>query len=110
MSFMDKIDQLIEILLDINARVDERDDAALDLGKYNDDRALNALLSIALDPQGESFIMDVCGESIGEIWVKRNQFDIELYRRMEPSARRELYKCIKEAKPEWIERYQLDVM
>jgi hypothetical protein len=56
---MDKAAGLIEVLLDVNARVDERDDAAIDLGEYDDDRALKALLSIVLDPNEEPFIMDV---------------------------------------------------
>ncbi|NNM43553.1 MAG: hypothetical protein HKM07_04355, partial [Chlamydiae bacterium] len=53
---MDRIGLLVEILIDINARVDERDDAAMYLGEYDDDRALNALLSIVLDPNAEPFI------------------------------------------------------
>ena len=104
---MDKIAQLIEILLDVNARIDERDDAAIDLGKYDDDRALNALLSVVLDPNAEPFIMDVCGESIAEIWIKRNHFDIDLYKSMTFPARRELYRYIEGAKPEWIINYDL---
>lgn len=48
---MDKVDLLVDILLDETASVSERDDAAMDLGKFNDDRALNGLLKIALDPQ-----------------------------------------------------------
>jgi hypothetical protein len=105
---MDKIKLLIDILLDINARVDERDDAAIDLGKYgNDDRALNALLSIALNPDEEPFIMDVCGESIAQIWVKRNHFDSDLYKKMTPIAQHELYKYVKATKPEWIKKFSI---
>jgi HEAT repeat protein len=105
---MDKVDLLIEILLDVNARIDERDDAAMDLGKYDDDRALNALLSIVLDPNAEPFILDVCGESIAEIWVKRNYFNFDLYKKMASVARNELYSYVKTNKPKWIKEHNLD--
>lgn len=104
---MDKIDQLVKILLDSNARIDERDDAAIDLGKYNDDRALNALLSIVLNPNSEPSIMDVCGESIAEIWLRRNYFDADLYQKMVPAARCEVYRHIEGVKPEWIKKHKL---
>ncbi len=87
---MDKVDGLVEVLLDVNARVDETDDAAMYLGKYDDDRALNALLSIVLDPREEPFIMDACGESIAQIWTKRNYFNIDLYKKMAPAAQQEV--------------------
>jgi hypothetical protein len=109
MQMKDQIELLIEILLDTNARIDERDDAAMDLGQYNDDRALNALLSIVLNPNEEKSIMDVCGESIAEIWVKRDYFDVNLYNKMVPLAQFELYSYIKGIKPEWIKKFNLKI-
>ena len=105
---MDKIDGLIQVLLDNNARIDERDDAAMYLRKYDDDRALNALMSVVLNPIEEPFIMDVCGGAIAEMWVKRNYFDPNLYKKMNPDARHELYGYISGMKPEWIQRYKLN--
>ena len=61
---MDKIDELVEIWLDPTARIDERDDAAIDLGKYDDDRALNALLSVVLDPIGAALTIRIPDKSI----------------------------------------------
>ena len=46
----DKVDFHVNILLDVRAREDERDDAAMDLGQFNDDRVLTALLQIASNP------------------------------------------------------------
>jgi hypothetical protein len=106
---MDRVAALVEILLDKNARIDERDDAAMDLGAYNDDRALSALLSIATDHTAEPVIMDVCGESIGEIWAERNFFDISLFKKMTPKAQFELYSYIAGYKPELIKNYSLDL-
>lgn len=105
---MDRVDLLIEVLLDVNARIDERDDAAIDLGKYNDDRALNALLSIVLDAKAEPFIVDASGESIAEIWIKRNYFNIDLYKKMSAAARNEIYGYVKAVEPTWVNEYNLD--
>ena len=104
---MQQPEGLISVLLDKTACIDERDDAAMDLGAYDDNRVLTALLSIVLDSKAESFIMDTCGESIAEIWVKRNYFDIDIYKKIAPAARHELYRYIKRAKPEWIDIYNL---
>ncbi len=86
---MDTIDGLISVLLNTTARIDERDDAGIDLGKYDDDRALNALLTIVLDPNVEPFINDACGESIARIWIKRNYFNLGTGEQ----GRNKLYVC-----------------
>ncbi len=62
--------------------------------------ALNALLSIVLDPHSEPFINDVCGESIARIWVNRNYFNLEIYKKMNSSARLEVRDYIIGTKPE----------
>lgn len=46
--------------------------------------------------------MDVCGESIAKIWVKRNQFDVEAYHHLHPNAQHEAEMYIKYNKPEWV--------
>src|ERR1700733_3313378 len=99
---MNKIDKLTEILLDQTATEAERDDAAMDLGKYDDDHALNTLLLVASNLEDEPFIMNSCGESIAEIWVRKNQFDTNAYRKMHPLAKEEIERYIKIRKPGWI--------
>ena len=104
---LDRVDLLINILCDQTAREDERHDAAMDLREFDDDRALNILLEVASNPTEENIILDACGESIAEIWVKRSYFDLNMYNKIEPIARRELYRYIKGHKPEWIKLYTL---
>ena len=104
---MDRIDLLVEILLDKTASIAERDDAAIDLRGYNDDRALLALIKIVTDEHEEQFIFDNCGESIATIWVKRDYFDTNLYKKMVPDAQYELYGYVQGSRPEWIEKYQI---
>ncbi|MEY3201013.1 MAG: hypothetical protein RIR70_563 [Pseudomonadota bacterium] len=64
---MDRVALLIDVLLDQNAREDERDDAAMDLAEFDDDRALNALVEVASSLSESSLIVASCGESIGQI-------------------------------------------
>lgn len=97
----DRVDLLINVLLDSAAREDERDDAAMDLGKFNDNRALKALLKVASNPNECETILDSCGESIGEILVKQEKYDFALLNKLAPTAKDAAYSFIKAAKPEW---------
>lgn len=98
----DKVDLLIQLLFDSSASISDRDDAAIDLGNFDDDRVLNALISFATNSEVEDSIMDVCGESIARIWVKRKQFDAEAYKKLHPYAKHEAQGYIKENSPEWL--------
>jgi HEAT repeat protein len=100
----DKVDQLINILFSKTAREDERDDAAMDLGSFNDERALAALMRIASNLDEDEMILDSCGESIGEILIKREKFDSSAIETLAPIAKSAAYSFIKGMKPEWLEK------
>lgn len=97
---MEKIDILINTLLDKTARDDERDDAAMDLGRVNHDRSLSALLQIASDPNEDEMVLDSCGESIAQILVMRGRYDQKIIEKLAPIAKNAAYAFIKETKPE----------
>ncbi|WP_068469661.1 hypothetical protein [Candidatus Protochlamydia phocaeensis] len=97
-----KLNCLVKTLLDKTASISERDDAAIDLGNFDNDQALNALLTVASDLKEEYSIMDVCGESIAQIWVKRNQLDLVSYKNLHPNAQYEAKMYIKINKPDWL--------
>ncbi len=99
---MDQIDYLIELLFDASARIDERDDAAMDLGDFDDDRALNALIAYATNENNEDFMMEACGESIARVLVHRDQFDINILNKLHPQAYHEAKSYIKGHKPQWL--------
>ncbi len=101
-TMLDKVDGFIEVLFDNTAREDERHDAAMDIGKYDDDRALNALLQLASNPDEDDIILDACGESIARILVKRNQYRKDLINNLTPIARKLAEEYIKVHKPEWL--------
>jgi hypothetical protein len=98
----DKIQLLIDILLDSSAREDERGDAAIDLRNYAELRTLEALTKVASDPNEDFIILDNCAESIGEICTKMNFFDEILFEKMTPSAQKITFQYIKITKPELI--------
>lgn len=101
---MSNVDLLIQILLDSSASLSERDDAAIDLGNFEDEKALNALIAFATNHKEEESIMDVCGESIAKIWVKRDQFNPDIFKNLHPYAQHEAQMYITINKPQWLNR------
>jgi len=81
---------LIGVLRDKMARVDERDDAAIDLGKYDDTEAFAALVEAAMDPDEHWSVVASAGESIGQIWRRSGTLDSELLSQLRPEARQEI--------------------
>lgn len=104
----DKVDLLINALLDDTAREDEKDDAAMYLGEYDDDRVINALILKGKDLNENDIVLNSCGESLGIIWVRRNFFDFETYYTLTGTTRFGIYFVTKSEKPEWIEEYNLE--
>ena len=100
----DRVQLLIDVLLDMTAREDERDDAAMDLGHYKDFRALEALAKIASDPHEENIIVDSCAESFAEICVGLNYFNEGFFRKMIPFAQSIVFEFIIAQKPELIKQ------
>ncbi len=99
----DTIDLLIDILFDPTAREDEKHDAVMDLGEYNDERALQALLKVASNFTETEIILQSAGESIGRIWTESNQFDKNAFAKLHPFAQHEAEMYIKAIKPElWV--------
>ena len=78
---------LVGVLLDRRARHDERGDAAMDLGAYDEPEALAALVEVASDPESDPDLLDSCGESIGEIWARTGTVDPAQLDRLRGEAR-----------------------
>ncbi len=82
---------LVKILLDKSVDLAERDDAAMDLGTYNDDVALDALIKVATDHTEHEMILSSCGESIADIWLERGEYSREVLNSLTIEARHEVY-------------------
>lgn len=81
-------EKLIRILLDEDADPVIRDDAATDLGNYEDPEAEKALLEIACNPEEDDELSDCCGESLAEIWSRKEELDLEKFARLNNVARK----------------------
>jgi hypothetical protein len=100
---------LIKILLDPNEEdVGAKDDAALDLGEFQNDEVLDACIQAASNPNEDNGVVDLCGENIGSIWIKKNAFDLDLFKTLPPWARNGIMVSIDSSKPEWVEKYKLN--
>lgn len=105
----DKIRLLVEIILDPNAEDHEKDDAAIDLAKYNDDFALNALIAISRAPfESDQFALENYGETIGTMWLRRDYFNKEVYYTLHSDVQSGIYHVIQHDKPQWIKEYHLE--
>ena len=93
------VNALVRILRDRSARIDERDDAAIDLGKSDDDRALAALVEIASRADDDT-ILGSAGESLAQIAIRRGKFDSSWLDRLAPPARRELVASLRAEAPQ----------
>lgn len=77
---------LIAVLADSGSN--DRQDAAMDLGAFDDPEAEAALLAVALNHAEDPNIADAAGESLREIWL-RNGMDVSgLAASMHPEARK----------------------
>ena len=84
----ERIDDLIAILLDLDASISERDDAAMDLGGY--DAALDVLLRVAASVDENPVVQASCGTSIAEIWKRLGRYNETLVATLSPSAQSEI--------------------
>ena len=96
------LENLVNLLLNKKASIADRDDAAMDLFEYDNDIALRGLIEVAKNNNEDSTILNSCGESIASIWVKRNAFDKNTYKRLSKEAQNGVYYVIKNDRPDWL--------
>jgi hypothetical protein len=80
---------LISVLLDSAARVDERDDAAMDLKAFDEPQVHAVLTRVATDPAESELVAGSAAESLAELWVARGEIDRAVFERLIPVARSE---------------------
>jgi HEAT repeat protein len=81
-------DGLVRLLLDKGAEFGDRDDAAMDLGQFDEPVAEQALTTIVEDMSEDADIADAAGESLAEIWKRKSQWDADVVSRMHPEAKK----------------------
>jgi hypothetical protein len=85
----DRAQAIIAVLLDGSARVDERDDAAMDLSGFNEPAVHAALGRVATDPAEPDLVAGSAGESLAELWVAAGALDAGIFARLTATARAE---------------------
>lgn len=80
---------LISVLLDSNADEASRDDAAIDLGTFDDKQAEFALASAASTESTPEIICASCGESLAEIWNRNGKVNTALFQSLTPIVKNE---------------------
>lgn len=90
---------LISVLLDRNAEFGDRDDAAMDLGMYDEEEAELALLAVASDSHTDPLLADSCGESLAEIWCRKGKVPRGRLQPLTASALQSAFATIKALRP-----------
>lgn len=85
------IDFLIRVLQDKSIDIGVRDDAAMDLEFYDEPQALEALIRTAKDAEEHEMILDSCGESIKNIWVRKGVYSPAAYNQFTQAAKSACY-------------------
>jgi hypothetical protein len=80
---------LLAVLLDPGAPIANRDDAAMDLGDYDESEVLAALLQVGSDADESERVLESVGESIAEILLRSGRSWCSEIDDLTPTARRE---------------------
>jgi HEAT repeat protein len=85
-----KIALLLKILSDKSCALAERDDAAIELGAFDEDEVLTALVRVASDKDERHFIASSAAESIAEILLRKNVLEPDFLSQLRKDAAKEL--------------------
>lgn len=101
MAVTSSIRDQISVLVDPEARIDERDDAAMDLGNTASTEALSALVDVASNAEEDETLLQSCGESIAQIWLALGRYDPDIWERLALPARRDAQGLLQKERPGW---------
>ena len=91
---------LISLLLDRTAEFGDRDDAAMDLGTFDQLEVVSALATVAADPTEDDDLVARCGESLAQIWAKRGSVNEGMFERLRSTAQVEIRAYLRARAPE----------
>ena len=97
---------LIRVLLDKSPTNFDRDDAARDLGKYDEPEAEAALVRVLNDPTTDPDLAETGAESLAEIVTRRDAPNVEMLQALPDAARETVVTTILAVRPEWFKVVQ----
>ena len=92
---------LIDVLLDVTASEADRDDAAMDLAAYDAPEVEEALIRVGADLSTPNAVAASCGESLAEIWLRKQQLNLDALKRLQGEACHEALSLIRMREPSW---------
>lgn len=103
---MERWEKLIQIVRDESVRLDERDDAIIDLAEFNNNEVIEALFNIAKSDQIDIMLQASTGEVLSEIWIRNSNVDFEKLTKFTDTALNEALGLLKTHKIEWYKEYE----
>lgn len=98
---------LIQTLLDRNANDADKDDCAIYLAEFDDNDVIEILYKVANDLNVEWIVRASCGESLAEIWIRKQEIDYNLLVSLKDVALDEALALIKYHRPDWYDKYNI---
>ncbi|RKZ50440.1 MAG: hypothetical protein DRR16_08595 [Candidatus Parabeggiatoa sp. nov. 3] len=102
MQTLEQVRKLAAILVDSTATLTEKDDAAINLGEFDESEALTALIVAAQSEKVEEMVLASIGESIAQIWIRLDNFDSMIFNQLPRGAQREAHSLIQANRSEWL--------
>ena len=102
---MNNSDDLIEILLDPNSSDAEKDDAAIELGEFNEKNVIDVLINVSNKLEYSEMVKASCGESLAFIWLKQQSLDYSDLKKLNGIAFHEAISLIKKNHKEWFDQF-----
>jgi len=102
MQTLEQVRKLAAILMDPTTTLTEKDDAAINLGEFDESEALTALIAATQSEVKEEMVLASIGESIAQIWIRLDNFDSTLFNQLPREAQREAHSLIQANRSEWL--------
>jgi hypothetical protein len=97
-------EKLVELLLDTSAEFGDRDDAAMDLRRFNGPEVEAALASVASSSSSDADLVDRCGESLADIWCRNGRVNDLTWSKLRPEAKAIAKAMVTSQRPDLLSR------
>ncbi|MRN56933.1 hypothetical protein [Paenibacillus monticola] len=102
---MQQWELLINIMQDKDENDAIRDDAIIDLYKFNNECVIKALIKESLDENNNDMLRASCGETLGQIWIENDNIDFETLIKLKGNTLDEVIGQIKHNREDWYKHY-----
>lgn len=97
---------ILDELLDAKGSMIGRNKAAIELKNFDMLEAEEALLTVARNQSEYTLVVRSCGESLAEIWLRKNSFQIEKLEGLRSTALDRINSSFKEKNAYWVQELE----